>query len=130
MKKAKILLYSVLLVSLLSIVVNAQLNDYGYKLGVQASYVSPDTYFDPSGLSSENKVLPSANNSCLYLLLSHQSIVGLDGLRSILRIERLERLFFILNTLPSRIPSITSMLNLSQISLNSFLLIGSSTDVE
>jgi len=51
MKKTKIFLFSFLFLAIFSTNLNAQLNDYAYKLGVQASYVSPDTFFEPDGIS-------------------------------------------------------------------------------
>ncbi|MDA3862163.1 MAG: OmpA family protein [Melioribacteraceae bacterium] len=51
MKKVKLFLFYFIILTIFSTNLNAQLNEYAYKLGVQASYVSPDTYFDPDGLS-------------------------------------------------------------------------------
>lgn len=51
MKYLKIILFSLILVFLMTIETSAQLNEYAYKLGVQGSYVQPDTYFDANGLS-------------------------------------------------------------------------------
>ena len=51
MKKVKLIILSIALLSIFSLNAHAQLNEYSYKLGVQASYVSPDTYFDADGLS-------------------------------------------------------------------------------
>ncbi len=51
MKNLKTMFLMLIFISSFSIEVVAQLNEYGYKLGVQASYVSPDTYFDADGIS-------------------------------------------------------------------------------
>lgn len=53
MKNLKSILLIIIFVFSLSTGAIAQLNEYGYKLGVQASYVSPDTYFDADGLSMQ-----------------------------------------------------------------------------
>jgi hypothetical protein len=49
MKKTILYLFSALL--LFSFQLFAQLNDYAFKIGVQGGYVSPDTYFQPDGIS-------------------------------------------------------------------------------
>jgi len=51
MKQVKLFLFSILFLAIFTANVNAQLNDYAYKIGVQASYVSPDVFFDPYGIS-------------------------------------------------------------------------------
>ena len=51
MKKIELLILTIVSLSMFSLNINAQLNEYSYKFGVQASYVSPDTYFDADGLS-------------------------------------------------------------------------------
>jgi outer membrane protein OmpA-like peptidoglycan-associated protein len=51
MKQIRLFLFPMLFIFIFYANTNAQLNDYSYKLGVQAAYVSPDTYFDPNGLS-------------------------------------------------------------------------------
>lgn len=51
MKQTKFIIFSFVLVVLFSLNLNAQLNDYSYKLGVQGSYVAPDTPFESEGLS-------------------------------------------------------------------------------
>ena len=51
MKTFKLLVLSILILSGLNSKLYAQLNDYGYKLGVKRSYASPDTYFLTDGLS-------------------------------------------------------------------------------
>ncbi len=51
MKKLKKLTLSILILIGLASNLYSQLNDYSYKLGVQGSYASLDTYFWPDGLS-------------------------------------------------------------------------------
>ena len=51
MKKTKLIILSILIMLGLSSSMYGQLNNYSYKLGVQGSYASLDTYFWPDGIS-------------------------------------------------------------------------------
>jgi len=51
MKIQKLLVLTILILSGVTTNLYSQLNDYGYKIGVQGSYASPDTYFLTDGFS-------------------------------------------------------------------------------